>query len=113
MTVHKAKGLEFDSVIIPNTNMDFFYENPKVGRKDCIVDCGPDGSFRLGWRLGRYMNDQYEKQRDDESMAIRRDEARLLYVAMTRARRRLLIFVPECSKRDTWAELLDIGEGVA
>ena len=86
MTVHKAKGLEFDSVIIPNTNMDFFYENPKVGRKDCIVDCGPDGSFRLGWRLGRYMNDQYEKQRDDESMAIRRDEARLLYVAMTRAR---------------------------
>ena len=82
MTVHKAKGLEFDSVIIPNTNMDFFYENPKVGRKDCIVDCGPDGSFRLGWRL-------------------------------TRARRRLLIFVPECSKRDTWAELLDIGEGVA
>lgn len=46
-------------------------------------------------------------------MAIRRDEARLLYVAMTRARRRLLIFVPECSKRDTWAELLDIGEGVA
>lgn len=109
MTVHKAKGLEFDSVIIPNADKDFFYENPEGKKKECIVDCGPDERLRLGWRCGALKNDHYVEQHDEEVRAVRRDEARLLYVAMTRARRRLVIFMPETSKKNTWAELLNIG----
>ena len=112
MTVHKAKGLEFENVIIPYTWKDFFYENPDEtdDLKDCIVDRGPDGRLRLGWRLGRLCNDNYEAQQEDESKAVRRDEARLLYVAMTRAQKSLVIFTSEDASDNTWAGLLDVCE---
>jgi len=61
-TIHKAKGLEFDCVVIPR----------------CIDDVYPH---------------YFSKRAPDAARAIAED-ARLLYVAMTRARRQLVISWP-------------------
>jgi DNA helicase-2/ATP-dependent DNA helicase PcrA len=61
-TVHKAKGLEFDYVIIPQ----------------CVINNYPGY-----YSIRKYSND------DDDSGIL--EDARLLYVAMTRAKKKLLI----------------------
>jgi DNA helicase-2/ATP-dependent DNA helicase PcrA len=61
-TIHKAKGLEFDCVVIPR----------------CIDDVYP----------------HYFSKRDKNATRAMAEDARLLYVAMTRARRQLVISWP-------------------
>jgi len=61
-TIHKAKGLEFDYVIIPQ----------------CATNNYP----------GYYSIKNYEENKDDSGII---EDARLLYVAMTRAKKKLLI----------------------
>jgi DNA helicase-2/ATP-dependent DNA helicase PcrA len=61
-TVHKAKGLEFDYVIIPQ----------------CVMNNYP----------GYYSIRKYSNDNDDSGIL---EDARLLYVAMTRAKKKLLI----------------------
>ena len=45
-------------------------------------------------------------------MAISRDEARILYVAMTRAQEELIVYQPEfksiTAKENTWGEMLEL-----
>jgi ATP-dependent exoDNAse (exonuclease V) beta subunit len=83
MTIHKAKGLEFETVVVPQT------DGRLDGRKrNLVVDA------RLGWvatkfgpRSGmmfRYLEELKKAREEDE-------ELRVLYVALTRAKQRLCI----------------------
>ncbi len=98
MSVHKSKGLEFGVVFLPDLNSRF---NLAVARGDCLVD----ERFGLGLKViddqtdGRFdslAQQVISERRRDESLA---EEMRILYVAMTRARDRLILIGAEKGKR--------------
>ncbi|UCC12390.1 MAG: UvrD-helicase domain-containing protein [candidate division WOR-3 bacterium] len=80
LTVHKAKGLEFEVVLIPET----YWELPSRENNRLLFsysgDVQPD---KLYWRFyGQY----FEELKDSEKQRIRCDELNSLYVALTRAK---------------------------
>ena len=112
MTVHKAKGLEFDTVIIPYTNRTF----PTWDQTEIIID--PVGR-RVGWnytgdkkekRRVKYpamRNDLYKELKEIDAENSRKEETRILYVAMTRAIHNLICIVPDARNENTWASLIE------
>jgi superfamily I DNA/RNA helicase len=123
LTVHKSKGLEFDRVIVPFTGVTFGPPRSVTTRTSVLRP--PGATPRLLWRWtlnrgSRYETDfsnvplarQQEWHVDDADTA--KEEARLLYVAMTRARDELILFVDPRTKDGvssptSWAELLKAG----
>jgi len=83
MTVHKAKGLEFPLTVIA----DAAYEHRGAGGQVQITPGGPlfdlkEAEFHpTAWQLATRLEDDHEEAED----------ARLLYVAATRAKEKLLI----------------------
>jgi len=87
MTIHKAKGLEFDTVIVPGLNRG-------PGRSDAPLLRWrelPDRSLLLApiKETGSESEPAYEYLRRLDREAEDTEAARLLYVAATRAKRRL------------------------
>ena len=60
-----------------------------------------------------FKNDFYTKEAlDKEHEAVAREEARILYVALTRAKWNLYCFMPRRPDRDTWADFMSRGIAV-
>ncbi len=97
MTIHRAKGLEFEIVCVADLGRGprYFGELLRIGR---------DG--RLGLRLGEPGTGRplpalaYLELGEEQSAAEAREERRLFYVAMTRARERLIL--SGAAKVDEW-----------
>ena len=107
MTIHAAKGLEFDAVVLPELNQE-------IGRhRDEILTSRPD-PFGLIESASHNPKKAVVRLNDELSAlsaeATRRDfteSLSVLYVAMTRAARRLEMIVQEGSSRAlTYAALL-------
>jgi ATP-dependent helicase/nuclease subunit A len=90
MTIHKAKGLEFDTVIIPALEkrppadpkrLLQWAERPAGGEKDLLLAPIPEAGSDAD-KIYKYIRDINERKRDLE-------DARVLYVAVTRAKKRL------------------------
>ena len=106
MTIHKAKGLEFPVVVLPDTMQGF-----RGGTRDVQIDA------RLGLVTVKPGKIPPMAHRFVEEVRAKRDEAegqRLLYVALTRARKRLCVCVyPPNSRRSMNSILAQrIKEGV-
>jgi exodeoxyribonuclease V beta subunit len=81
LTIHRAKGLEFEVVIIPETDEDL-----SRGENDNLIFSYKDDSVRpdkVYWRgYGKYLLDLKEAER----VRLAKDSLNLLYVALTRAK---------------------------
>lgn len=107
LTVHGAKGLEFENVLIPFMNGAFVNRF----RSEILVS---EDKKRVGWIYRNngeeIANEQYNELIIEDNAEVTREETRLLYVAMTRAINGLYCF-PEISQGNgcgikTWADLL-------
>ena len=122
MTVHKAKGLEFDAVIVSHVSTPFIWseEDEKQYNRvhGALITDSSAGVLKVGWKIPvpfnnelYFCNDAYLDMKAEEEQAVRREEARLLYVALTRTERYLTVFVPAEPQGNTWGEYLyDIEE---
>lgn len=105
MTVHKSKGMEFDTVIIPFTDTPFYFDSST----EVLVS---NDNKRVGWKYidkstGAILkNSNYEKIREEEEMSATQEETRILYVAMTRTIHTLICLVAPDKKDNTWAHLI-------
>ena len=117
MTVHKAKGMEFPTVIITHTAEHYIKDLDFLRSRYCQFITPTAGEHRFGWFLQnergeQFMNSWFREMLGRENMAISRDEARILYVAMTRAQEELIVYQPEfksiTAKENTWGEMLEL-----
>ncbi len=105
MTIHKAKGLEFPIVVVADTAA-------KPGGSRGALVCVRHHRHGVA-AVAHGATGEIEKPRFAQLLhAVDRDEAaaeeaRVLYVAMTRARDHLLIAVPTGGHKGTWANTID------
>ncbi|WP_028243921.1 UvrD-helicase domain-containing protein [Pseudobutyrivibrio ruminis] len=112
MTVHKAKGLEFDTVFVPYT------------KRGLIINTGTEILVdplrkKVSWAYNgdkkgkgkRYFYEEmqssyYDEMRKKEDLAVLQEETRILYVAMTRAINHFICFIPKKHSNPSWGSLL-------
>jgi ATP-dependent helicase/nuclease subunit A len=105
MTIHKAKGLEFPVVVVPDLGREAPWRGPVV-----LAD---RGSGRLAVNLGRVGDATVTTLdwTDAETREIQRVDAealRVLYVALTRAERLLVLPVPTRAEGKAFFEYLGV-----
>lgn len=109
-TVHKAKGLEYGQVIIPFTDEQFDYKDPTW--RDFILVEDENGYYSLEWSDGfNNKSENYDSANWIELEERRKEEARILYVMLTRAERKIVYFLPKKIQLNTWAEMIQIARG--
>lgn len=98
LTIHKSKGLEFDTVFVPSLWAKPLYS--KRGEKDFVKSTGKDGNAVL------LFDSSKDKSREFLTAALEAagaNAACLFYVALTRARSRLVLYhVPQRRSREIW-----------
>ena len=108
MTVHGAKGLEAPLVILPDT----VGLPPEQGGLDFVEDSSTGATFPLWQPRAELRCDAIARLRDGRAQARAQEYHRLLYVALTRARDRLVIcgWSPAKPQPGSWYEL--VGQGM-
>jgi len=102
LTVHGAKGLEWDIVVVPRMVEGELPSPPREGANGWLTFGSLPWDFRgdaaelptLAWRSATTRKELIDAQREFSSLvraAHEREERRLAYVAVTRARHRLLL----------------------
>lgn len=105
MTVHKSKGLEFETIIIPYTNKKF----PNWNDTEILIN--PE-TKEIGWNYNTdkknpdMSNSLYLKLKSEDVFKTRAEETRILYVAMTRAINNLLCVVHPPKDSNSWSYLI-------
>lgn len=101
LTVHKSKGLEYGTVIMPSTDEEI--DKPhKNGLEVSYID------GKIGYCLfasgEQYYNSSYESKTEIKEMMM--EESRILYVAMTRAIDNFIWFFNLDAKGKNWGKML-------
>lgn len=118
MTVHKSKGLEFDVVIMPYCDLNI--EDPKKkGYVDIITRKNKIGYYiqlpkitgATSNKVGQYnnqiiQNNYYKEERKTEVEDRKKEETRILYVAMTRAIQKFIYFDNNKAKHMSWQRII-------
>ena len=106
MTVHKAKGLEFDSVILPFTHTPFYYHN----QTEILIN---NSKTRIAWNVGsndtdyELQNNNYYLVRKEEDINAAAEETRILYVAMTRTIHSFSCIMGRNRSENCWSYLFE------
>jgi ATP-dependent exoDNAse (exonuclease V) beta subunit len=104
MTIHKAKGLEFDHVILPSLHKSpKSNDNPLLRWQEQVDE--QNQSFLLLAALGPYDEENdpiYSYLKYEQSTRTILENTRVLYVAATRAVRKLHLFAKIKEAKDDW-----------
>ncbi len=84
-TVHASKGLEYEDVLLPMLNYAV------KGLRKGEVGRGRHQHLLLGWKFGKLQASGYRELKHEEDARVRREGLNLLYVALTRARHRMVL----------------------
>jgi len=107
VTVHSSKGLEYHTVLIPFTGRKYRFD-----RTEMILN---DNKTKAGWYIKNkalcLASDNFNDLNLLEDKQVEKEEARLFYVAMTRARERLWIIKNTKEKQFNWTELVNMKSG--
>jgi ATP-dependent helicase/nuclease subunit A len=97
ISVHKSKGLEFPVVFLAELDSNF---NMKDLRSDCLADAGAALGLQIIDRRSRSRLSSMAHQviAEQKRSTMLAEEMRILYVAMTRARERLVLSASEKQK---------------
>jgi ATP-dependent exoDNAse (exonuclease V) beta subunit len=99
MTIHKAKGLEWPVVVIPQTDKRL------AGRaRDVVVD---PSQGMVACKFGKGQSIMHKLLSDKRKALDEAEERRVLYVAFTRAQKRLCICLVPPSNTSTASKLLE------
>ena len=117
LTVHKSKGQEFDHVLVPFTQSPFTSSDMIRSTESAVVR-SQSGQVQLLWRWNSG-GTTYEvggaHQWQQEEQQVRSEEARLLYVALTRARHSLEVFLAsfghDVDRPNSWGSLIALSGG--
>ncbi len=103
LTVHKAKGLENDIIIIPDLSSGSTTRKP--GRVIAVPQA--QGTvFGAALQVAGIRNLLFVRHRMEEAAHLAAENLRLLYVAITRPRKRLIL-IDDPDHRSDWALALD------
>lgn len=95
MTIHKAKGLEFDLVVLPDLDGSGF---DNLGKLDRLQERAPDGSIHLLFdappKPAIEADERLAQLRDEWEAEMTYERFCTLYVALTRAARGLVLILP-------------------
>lgn len=91
MTMHKSKGLEFDTVILPSLQRQKRADDHQLLLWEEFSTDGQQGYLLAPIQAAEKQEPIYQLARDIQSKKSTFEDARLLYVAATRAKKRLLL----------------------
>ncbi len=102
-TVHKSKGLEYDTVILPFTNDEI-----NVIKRNAFEVTYVDGKvgYCINMKNKMYYNEYFYKENEIEEIEM--EETRILYVALTRAINQFYWFDKIDSTKEDWGKLLEV-----
>lgn len=94
MTIHKSKGLEFDTVFIPFCKWEMGVDNRKIVW--CKARTPEAPAWRVPVKAKKDMGEsEYADVYETEQMLSYTDNLNIAYVAFTRAKKNLIIYTPE------------------
>lgn len=102
MTVHKSKGLEYDTVIMPVMNGSI---EPRE-QTSFLTDQGKAAWFYEKKRSIKMSSPYYDELWQEVREKGVREETRMLYVAMTRAVNKLVLLVDSYGTYESWSSLI-------
>lgn len=112
-TVHKAKGQEYDYVILPETTRKFVHSS----LMRFVLRRQKNGTWQVGYRLSlgnnSFENQLYRVLKPNEEQETIAEEVRLFYVALTRAKKGLYVardsMRPTVERLKKWEDLMEQG----
>lgn len=108
MTIHKAKGLEFDTVIIPGLDRRTRSDNSQLLLWRERVSASGETQLLLSPppKIGAGNDALFDYLKREEALKNRLETTRVLYVACTRAKQRLHLLFQEPAKQPSASSLL-------
>ena len=101
MTVHQSKGLEFDSVILPQLDSDLVRPSSKPIAMSPSPDQPPEGLTRyVSSKNWHFLSKDWQKAFGAATSSSMTEALCLMYVAMTRSKQSLHMVIPPAKKRD-------------
>ncbi|KLA01422.1 hypothetical protein B4147_1089 [Bacillus wiedmannii] len=113
-TVHRSKGLEYHTVFLPITNSPFNAVGQQYFLEEKSEQTDKEKVKKLGWKVKveverdsvEYENNHFQVLKAYEDYEQFKEETRLLYVALTRAKQRVYITIPKKIFGECWAKIL-------
>lgn len=105
MTVHASKGLEFEHVILVDAVRQLPQDSPPL-----LLKAGLPPGIRYWEQEKKMVSSSYQSLLEDRRQKDEEESKRILYVALTRAKQSLTLFLPFDTAiaypKNSWADLL-------